>query len=97
MKQNIKHKQRALITVVGKDGVKIVAEVAQLLVTNNVSVLEINQSTMAGFFYMIILADLEKSNLTIGELSDKLKKLGEKIGQEITVQDEKIIQAMHRI
>ena len=93
----MERKQRALITVIGKDEVGIVAAVASLLAANKVNILEINQSIMAGFFYMIMLVDLEKSNLTLSELSDKLKKLGKKIGQEITVQDEKIIQAMHRI
>lgn len=90
-------KQRAIITVVGVDAIGIVAAVTSLLAANRINILEITQTTLSGIFTMAMLVDLERSTVTIADLSDRLKKLGKKIGQEIDVQDEKIIRAMHRI
>ena len=89
--------QRAVITVVGQDTIGIVAAVTGLLASSQINILDITQTTLDGIFTMTMLADLEKSSLTVADLSDKLKKLGKKINQEIHVHDEKMIRAMHRI
>lgn len=96
-KKRVQEKQRAIITVVGKDKVGIIASVTSLLASNKLNILDLSSTTLADNFTMVMLVDLARSNLNIVELSDKLKKLGKKIGQEINIHDEKIIRAMHRI
>lgn len=89
--------QRAIITVLGKDNIGIVAAITNQLAVNKINILEITQTTLDGIFTMVMLVDLEKSSLAIIDLSDKLKKLGREIGQEVNVHDESIIRAMHRV
>lgn len=90
-------KRRVIITVIGKDMIGIIAAITNLLASNQINILDISQTTMEGIFTMTMIVDLEESVLTIAQLSNMLKKLGEKIAQEIHVQDEKIIQAMYRL
>lgn len=92
-----KEKQRAIITVVGKDAIGIVARVTNLLASHQINILDLSQRIMGEIFVMTMLVDLEKSSLTIAGLSNKLEKIGKEIGQEIHIHDEKIIKAMHRI
>ena len=88
---------RTVITVVGKDGVGIIAKVCDYLASNNVNILDISQTIVQGFFNMMMVTDATRSERTIGELSDGLNKLGEEIGVDIRCQHEDIFNKMHRI
>lgn len=65
---------RAIITVVGKDKVGIIAAISSLLAQNNVNILDISQTIMQGFFTMIMLVDLKDCKLKFSELKDLLIK-----------------------
>ena len=88
---------RTIITVVGKDTVGIIAKVCNYLASNNINILDITQTTMQGYFNMMMLVDTSASEKQHGELSDELKSLGEEIGVQIKAQKEEIFQMMHRI
>ena len=45
--------EKTVITVVGKDGVGIIAKVCNYLASNNVNILDISQTITGGFFNMI--------------------------------------------
>ncbi len=95
MKKQVR--KRAVVSVVGKDKVGTVASVSNFMAQNKINIEEISQNIMDDIFTMIMLVDLEKTSYNVAELSVQLKKLGKKIGHEIHVHDEKIINAMHRI
>ena len=88
---------KTIITVVGKDTVGIIAKVCNYLASNNINILDITQTTMQGYFNMMMLVDTSASEKQHGELSDELKSLGEEIGVQIKAQKEEIFQMMHRI
>jgi len=95
MKQQ--NNQRAIISVIGPDEIGIVAKVTTLLAEYHVNVIDISQTIMDGIFTMMMLADLESATISFAEISSRLKTLGSKIGQEISIYDEQIIRVMHRI
>lgn len=97
VKKRTQEKQKAIITVIGKDKVGIIASVTTILASNEINILDLSSTVMDDNFTMVMLVDLEKSDLNIAQLSDKLTKLGRSISQEIHTHDEKIIRAMHRI
>ena len=71
---------KAIVTVIGKDRVGIIAEVCTLLATLNVNINDINQTVMQNdFFTMVMLADVSKSSVSFGEISDSLNKKGEEM------------------
>ena len=95
--------EKTVITVVGKDGVGIIAKVCNYLASNNVNILDISQTITGGFFNMMMVVDPAGSSKDIALLSSELKQIGElnKIGEEIGVviqaQNERIFDIMHRI
>jgi len=88
---------RAIITVVGKDRVGIIAAISTLLAENNVNILDISQTIIQGFFTMIMLVDLQSSKLKFSELKDALIRRGQEIGVDINMQHEDLFNAINRI
>ena len=88
---------KTIITVVGKDTVGIIAKVCTYLASNNINVCDITQTTMQGYFNMMMLVDTSKSLKKHEEMADELRSLGEEIGVQIKAQKEEIFQMMHRI
>ena len=88
---------KAIITVVGKDQVGIIAAVCTILASNNVNVLDISQTILREFFTMTMLVDLSGSKLPFTVLSTLLENEGAKRGLAIKIQREDIFNAMHKI
>ena len=93
---------RAVITVIGKDMVGILAKVSAVCAKENVNVTEVTQSILQDLFAMIMLVDLEKATVPFNELVDQMTALGEmELGQSLDlsvhVMHEDIFNSMHRI
>ena len=88
---------KAIVTVVGKDRVGIIANVCTALANYNVNVLDINQTVMQGYFTMMMAAEVSQCNVPLAELVTGMARIGEEMGLSIRVQREDIFQAMHRI
>ncbi len=88
---------RAIVTVIGKDRVGIIAEVCALLAGHQVNVLDISQTVLQEYFTMIMLVDTAACTASFTELRDCLRQAGESQGLDIRVQREDIFNAMHRI
>ena len=88
---------RAIITVIGKDKVGIIAAVTAILAKTGSNILDINQTVMQDFFTMITLVDIENLKISFAELKEQLNKLGEEMELSIRIQREEIFSAMHRI
>ena len=88
---------KAVITVVGKDTVGIIAKVCTYLADNQVNILDISQTIVRGYFNMMMIVDTNASKKEFKTLSEELVKLGEEIGVVISLQKEEIFNMMHRI
>ena len=88
---------KAIVTVVGKDRVGIIANVCTALANYNVNVLDINQTVMQGYFTMMMAAEVSQCNIPLADLVTEMARIGEEMGLNIRVQREDIFQAMHRI
>jgi len=89
--------EKALITVIGKDGVGIIAKVSTLLAQANVNILDISQTITGGLFTMIMMVDITNCQIAFEELKNSLNKIGEELGLKIEIQHENIFRAMHRL
>ena len=88
---------KAIVTVVGKDRVGIIANVCTALANYNVNVLDINQTVMQGYFTMMMAVDVSACKVPLAELVEIMEALGKDMGLSIRVQREDIFEAMHRI
>ena len=86
---------KAVITVIGKDMVGILAKVSTTCAEANVNVIEVTQSVLQDFFAMIMLVDIEKMNTDLAGLHEALDKNVDDM--EIHVMHEDIFNSMHRI
>ena len=92
-----KSMDKAIITVVGKDTVGIIAKVCTYLADNQINILDISQTIVDDFFNMMMITDMNNASKNISEVSDELDKLGEEIGVIIKCQKEEIFKSMHRL
>lgn len=89
--------KRAIITVVGKDSVGIIAKVCTFLAENDINILDISQTIIQGFFNMMMVVDLKGMTSDFSVISDELAHLGEELGVKAQIQREDIFDKMHRI
>ena len=88
---------KAIVTVVGKDRVGIIAQVCVKLAEYQVNVLDINQTVMQGYFTMMMAVDVTECTVPLAELCRAMDAQGQEMGLSIRVQREDIFQAMHRV
>lgn len=88
---------RAIVTVIGKDRVGIIAEVCALLAKNNINVLDISQTILQDYFTMIMMVDTSNCEMPFAQMVQYLQEEGKKTGLNIHAQREDIFNAMHRI
>ena len=88
---------KAIVTVVGKDRVGIIAETCAALAAYNVNILDISQTVMQGYFTMMMAVDVSMCNVALTELCVAMDAKGQEMGLSIRVQREDIFEAMHRV
>jgi ACT domain-containing protein len=88
---------KAVITVLGKDRVGIIARVSTALAENQVNILDISQTILQDYFTMIMLVEMLNETTSLPELAEKLDAVGEELGVQIRVQHDAIFTAMHRV
>ena len=91
------NKNTAVISVIGKDRVGIIAGVATLLSQNDINIKDISQTILDGIFTMIMMVDLKDNDIENSDIVDKLNALGEELGVTITIQHTDLFDRMHRI
>ena len=88
---------RAIITVVGKDTVGILAEVSQICSKEHVNIMDVTQSIMQDMFVMIMMLDISSCAVPFSTLQDELEAAGSEMNLKIHVMHEDIFNSMHRI
>ena len=89
--------KRAVITVVGKDSVGIIASICTYLADRGINILDISQTIVDGYFNMMIVIDTTSIDDQFASVSKDIKKLGRQLGMDIHCQKEEIFESMHRI
>ena len=67
---------KAIITVVGKDTVGIIARVCTYLAENQINILDISQTIVQGYFNMMMIVDVSNMVKSFGSVADELEKTG---------------------
>ncbi len=86
---------KAVVTVIGKDMVGILAKVAGACAEVNANVVEVTQSVLHEYFAMVMLIDISKMSCEIDILKKNISK--EVPDMQIHVMHEDIFNSMHRI
>ena len=92
-----KEKNTAVVTVLGRDKVGIIAGISNLLAGYDININDISQTILDDIFTMVMIVDLKDLVIEKSDISDKLKALGDELGVQITIQHTGLFNAMHRI
>lgn len=90
-------RQRAIITVLGKDRVGIIAAITSLLSARQANVLDINQTLFGDLFSMNMAVDISRSSVSFASLKEALEQAGEEMQLQVLVQREAVFDYMHRV
>ncbi len=88
---------KAVITVIGRDQVGIIASVSAKCADFGANILEITQSVLDKYFAMIMIADIAALRVDFADFADALAALGKEKGLEIRCMHEDIFASMHTI
>ena len=88
---------KAILTVIGKDRVGIIAGVSSELQKLNINILDVNQTIMGEFFTMIMMLDLKLSNDNFEKIKNILELKGKELGVEVKIQREEIFNSMYTV
>lgn len=87
--------EKAVVTVIGKDNVGILANVAGAVSEAHANVIEVSQSVLSEFFCMIMIIDITRAVSSVDELQQHIEERCP--GIRVHVMHENIFSAMHRI
>ena len=68
--------KKRIITVVGKDSVGITAKVCVYLANNQINILDISQTIVAGYFNMMMVVDTQESSKSTELIASELGQIG---------------------
>ena len=88
---------KAVVTVIGKDSIGIIAEVSGICSAYGANIVDITQSVMREYFAMIMLVELAELKVGFSEFADALASRGAEKGLEIRAMHEDIFNTMHHI
>ncbi len=88
---------KAVITVIGKDKVGIIATASAECSKHGANIIDISQTVMKDYFAMIMLVEIDSLKTDFAAFSDELKRTGEENGVDIRVMHEDIFNTMHKI
>jgi len=91
----MKETSKAVVTVIGKDMIGILAKVSTACAQAGANVIEVTQSVLDSFFCMVMIIDITETSLQIDELQ---KSIEESVpDMQVHVMHENIFNSMHRI
>lgn len=87
--------ERAVVTVIGKDQVGILANVSSGCADAGANVIEVTQSVLDGYFCMIMVIDISKLTTDLDMLKQNIEKRVPSM--VVHVMHQNIFDSMHRI
>lgn len=88
---------RAVITVVGKDTVGILAKVSGLCAEHKVNICDVTQTVLRDMFCMIMMCEIDALDCGFDSFADEAADIGKRSNLSIHVMHEDIFNSMHRI
>lgn len=87
----------AVLSVVGKDTVGILANVAGKCSEYKANVIDVSQTVINEYFAMFMFVNIDELTIEFNDFVDEIVKLGKERNLEIHVMHEDIFNLMHKI
>lgn len=88
---------KAVISVIGKDTVGIIAKVSAECARCGVNILDISQTVLQDYFTMIMITDIDGITVPFPDFVDAMTRIGSANNLKILTMHEDIFNTMHKI
>ena len=88
---------KAILTVIGKDKVGIIAGISNKLSKLKINILDVNQTILDWYFTMMMMLDLKECTEEFVNVQSILSKEASVLGVEVKIQREEIFKSMHTL
>lgn len=88
---------KAVVTVIGKDKVGIIAMTSAECAKYGANIEDISQTVLDDYFSMIMFVSLETLTVDFATFAKAMEEAGKEAGVDIRVMHEDIFNSMHRI
>ena len=88
---------KAVVSVIGKDSIGIIASVSGCCAEFAANITEITQSVLDEYFAMIMIVEINKLGIPFADFAAGLSALGQSRGLDIRAMHEDIFNTMHHI
>ena len=88
---------KAILTVIGKDKVGIIAGISNKLSKLKINILDVKQTILDGYFTMMMMLDLKECTEEFVNVQSILSKEASILGVEVKIQREEIFKSMHTL
>ena len=88
---------KAVITVIGKDTVGVVARISAVCSKLNINIEDMTQSIMQEMFCMIMLVDVSGCTVDQAVMRAEFARVGEDLQMQVNVTRQEVFDAMHHI
>lgn len=88
---------KAIITVIGKDTVGILAKVSAICAEYQANIIDVTQTVLQDMFAMIMLVEIDRLSADLGVLRSSLETMGQENNLQIHVMHEDVFNTMHHV
>lgn len=88
---------KAIITVIGKDTVGILAKVSNICAGYQANIIDVTQTVLQDMFAMIMLVEIDHLSADLGVLRTSLEVMGKENNLQIHVMHEDVFNTMHHV
>ncbi len=90
-------KEHVVVTVMGLNKPGILAGITKAIADSNVSIEDVTQKIMQGYFVLMMITDLSTSNCGFEEFQNRMQSAAEKLQVKTFIQHEDVFKFQHRL
>lgn len=90
-------KEHVVVTVMGINKPGILAGITKAIADSNVSIEDVSQKIMQGYFVLMMITDLSTANCGFEEFQNRMQTAAEQLQVKTFIQHEEVFKFQHRI
>ncbi|MBP5469774.1 MAG: ACT domain-containing protein [Candidatus Riflebacteria bacterium] len=90
-------KEQVVVTVLGLNKPGILAGITRAIADSNVSIEDVSQKIMQGYFALMMITDLSTANCNFEEFQNRMQEAADKLEVKTFIQHEEVFKVQHRL
>ena len=91
------NEEKVVITVLGLNKPGILAGITKAIADSNVSIEDVSQKIMQGYFALMMITDLSSANCNFEEFQNRMQHAADKLDVKTFIQHEEVFKVQHRL